>query len=85
MFGRLPKVHIDGGWFNQGKFYCTGSYADLPPGNFQHPQWQPFRVNFNGRWIAVQPFEYGEEWGWKAQDLVSRNKEQVPAPDIRTR
>lgn len=84
---RLPKVKMNHGAFVGDRFQCSGPYGALPFNPFSHPQWPPFRVEFNGEWIPVQVIEYSEDWGWKAVSVeaVQRDADITPRVEVRGR
>ena len=86
MLKRLPKVKatavfIDG----SGKLKCAGAYSALPFNPFEHPQWPPFRISFNGRWHPVLKIEAHEDIGWIAagQHQVNAEADVVPRVELR--
>ena len=82
----LPKVQMNHGAFVGDRFKCTGAYSTLPFNPFNHPQWPAFRVNFNRRWIEVQPTpRTHQDWGWEAVavEALERDSDITPAIEIR--
>lgn len=82
---RAPKVNADMVGQIRDRVVATGRYAAIPFNPFAHPQWPPFRVCFNGRWIEVEVTEFSEEWGWKAEEVVARNRDLDITPRIDVR
>lgn len=82
---RPPKVKMNHGAFVGDRFKCTGPYSALPFNPFNFPQWPPFRVNFNGRWIVVQAVTRNEEWGWEAVSLEALNRDDEITPKVEVR
>lgn len=64
---------------------ATGNYSALPMNPYRHPQWPPFRVCHNGKWVVVEVVGCGEDWGWEAQEraALERDAETDPRIDIR--
>lgn len=87
MTKRLPKVLMAHGAVVGDRFICSGPYSALPFNPYQHPQWPPFRVNFNKHWIDVQVVEgdYDEDWGWKAISVEALNRDADATPKVELR
>ncbi len=82
----LPKVEMKAGMVVGDRFKCTGPFSALPFNPFEHPQWQPSRVNFNGRWIAVQATERThEDFGWEAVSVEALNRDDDVTPAVEVR
>ena len=82
---RLPKVQVQGAYVVRGRFHCYGPYSALPMNPFQHPQWPPFRVRFNGCWHAVEVTQYSEDWGWRAEGIDTLNDDLDVYPKVELR